>query len=114
MSLLWKTAVDHCLSHYPGTCRDEVLPVAALMKHLQPHAVYPEKVDRYAGEMTGWDHSDPEEPIHMAHAPEGPVLIDGNHRILAADAAGVTHLPVHVKTLYGADPHPDLRPEYER
>jgi hypothetical protein len=113
MSNLWvKVAVaDHCLKNYPGDCRDEVLPVAALVKHLRPFATYPEKVPRYADEMRQgeWDHED--SPIHMAHAPEGPVLIDGNHRLLAAEEAGVTHVPVHVKTLHGAENaiHPDLQ-----
>jgi len=111
MSLLWKTATEHCLHNYPGTCSDQTLPVAALMKHVPPTVIDPDLVEKYADQMKHgeWDHEDPSEPIHLGHAPEGPVLIDGNHRLQAAHDAGVTHLPVHVKTLSGAEPHPDLR-----
>ena len=116
MALLWVTAKgDHCLRNYPGTCRDEMLSVDALMKHARPAATYPDKVSEYADQMRrgGWDYEDSDEPIHLAHTPEGSVLIDGNHRILAAHEAGITHLPVHVKTIYGAEGSvpPDLRGE---
>jgi hypothetical protein len=104
MSLLWRTATEHCLMNYPGTCHDAVLPVVALMKHVGPaHHVDRNLVDHFADRMREgeWDFDDAEEPIHLVHAPEGPLLFDGNHRVQAAHDAGVTHLPVHVKTLHG-------------
>lgn len=81
-------------------------PVASLMEHLDPQyrieglnddgEIDPDwkKIEQFAALMrTGkWDHE--REAITMISSRSGKMVFDGNHRVLAADLAGVADLAV--------------------
>jgi ParB-like chromosome segregation protein Spo0J len=41
-------------------------------------------------------YSDYADPIHLVHDDQGSFLLEGNHRVRAAEEAGLSHLPVLV------------------
>lgn len=92
--------------HTPAPGMWERESVAVLMENLDPQyrieglnddgAIDPNwrKIERFADLMRTGRFDYDASPITMLAAPGGSMVFDGNHRVLAADLADITHLPV--------------------